>query len=517
MTAVTATRLIAVAVLMLLAAREEAQAAQLTLGVAAPKPAAAAPPAASEAPVPLAQKAEPQPAMAEPPAPAAAPRMKVITLDTSAAMRRTPEPGLAMADVPVASVIKVPLHKTRPMDLPGNVAEIVVGAPDIADVLVRAPNQVYLMAKAAGDTNIFFLDRDGKLVQRVEVNVHTDVETLRSVLSQLLPDENIELTAFGDTITLSGTVRNDAASKNARAIARRFVGTDQSIINMIKVAGEQQVLLRVRLAEVSKNVLKEINARVSYAGDTIGNLSIGASSAGGSNVVGALGTLALSSTTFPISLNLQALENEGLVKTLAEPTLTALSGEEARVLSGGEYPITAVQNSTTGAVTVEYRDFGVALTFVPVIVGPGRISLKMASEVSAISGVGNFGFPILSVRRAVTAVEMPSGGSMMVAGVLTHDMVSSMDGVPGLMDVPVLGALFRSSSFQRQESELVVTVEAYIVEPTVPKKIIAPSDGFAAASDLDRYLLGRLHKVYAKPALPANGEPLQGPFGYIIQ
>lgn len=447
--------------------------------------------------------------------PSAPPTMKVITLDT-AALKSRHLPSDSEAEVPVGGVFKVAVNKSRPLDLPRNVSEIIVGNPDIADVLVRSPTQVYLMAKAVGETNVFFLDASGKLLRRIEVSIHQDVETLRTVLAQLLPDEYIEVSAFADTITLSGTVVSDAAAQQARAIARRFVQADAQIISLLRVAGEQQVLLRVRLAEVSKNVLKELSTRLSYA-DQNGNINI-TSSLGGIPLSDPppLGTISLSHLTFPMTLNIQALENEGLVKTLAEPTLTALSGEEARVLSGGEYPIAAFEDDD-GRITVEYRDFGISLTFVPVVVGPGRISLKMASEVSSISGVGAFGFPILAVRRAVTAVEMPSGGSMMVAGVLTHDVVSSMDGVPGLMDVPVLGALFRSSSFQRQESELVVTVEAFIVEPTSPKSIALPSDGFAPASDLDRYLLGRLHKIYDKPALPVRGEVVQGPVGYIIQ
>ncbi len=465
------------------------------------------------APLPLTPPAQ---GPAESPGPIAAPRMKVITLD--AADTVTPRRGVpgSAADVS-AGVVKVPVNKSRPLDLPRNAVEIVVGNPDIADVLVRAPNQVFLMGKAVGDTNVFFIDANGRLVRRVEVAVHQDVETLRTVLAQLLPDEYVEVSAFGDTITLNGTVASDQIAQQARAIARRFVQADAQVISLLRVAGEQQVLLRVRLAEVSRQVLKELDAQTSFGPFDEGGATIGPIIGGGAGVSNALGSVSFSHT-LPMSIDISALETEGLAKTLAEPTLTAVSGEEARVFSGQDIPVvTATISGGVYVPTVEYRPVGVSLTFIPVVVGPGRISLKMTTEVGSVTNQDVQGNPIFSTRRAATAVELPSGGSMMIAGVLTHDMISGMEGVPGIMDIPVLGALFRSSSFDRRESELVVTVEAFIVQPTSPKQLALPSDGFAPASDLDRYLLGRLHEVYEKPALPVRGDVLQGPVGYIVQ
>lgn len=490
-----------------------------------------APPGAALAvEAPPAPRPDPAVVAAEPPAPSAAPRMKVITLDPGAVMRQMPPTSpLSTADIPTGGVIRIAVNKSRPIDLPAEASEIIVGSPEIADVLVRAPKQVYLMAKAVGDTNIFVLGRDGRLLLRLEVNVHADVETLRTMLSELLPDEVIDVTAFSDTVTLAGTVRSDAVAQNARAIARRFVAADANLINMLKVAGEQQVLLRVRMAEMRRSVLKDLSVKFSKNAERIGNFTIGAFSVpdettglssltnplglGGAAIANPLASVALG-FTHGMSLNLEALENEGLVKTLAEPTVTAVSGEQAQVFSGTDVPIVYEDENR---ISVSYRSVGISLSFVPVIVGPGRISLKISTEASGLGDRTVAGYPEILARRASTSVEMPSGGSMMIAGILSNDISNAMAGVPGLMDVPVLGALFRSTTFNRGESELVVMIEAYVVEPTSPKKIALPSDGFVPASDLDRYLLGRLHKVYGKPDLPAGREPVQGPIGYIVQ
>ncbi len=462
-------------------------------------------------PVPL--TAAPQPSPAQPsgsPAPAAAPRTRVIALDPGAVMRRLP-PQTSVADVPAGDVIDLPVNKTRPLDVAGQVSEIVVGSPEIADVLVRSPGQVFLMAKAVGHTNVFLLGRDGRLLRRIEINVHQDTETLRQMLAQLLPDETIDVTAFGDAITLSGTVRSDTVAQQARAIARRFVPADDNLINMLQVVGEQQVLLKVRMAEVRRTVLKDLNVQFKQGLEEFGKYSV-SGTIGGNPIANPLGSLAVG---FPhgMSLGIEALENEGLVRTLAEPVVTAVSGEQAQVFSGTDIPIVY---ETDDRVSITFRSIGISLSFIPVVVSPGRISLKVSTEASGLGDRTIRGYPEIIARRASTAVEMPSGGSMMIAGILSNDISNAMAGVPGLMDVPVLGALFRSTTFNRGESELVVMIEAFIVEPTSPKKIVLPSDGFVPASDLDRYLLGRLHKVYDKADLPAERSGPQGPVGYIM-
>ncbi len=528
MTAASPIRTLAVAAALAVAvgAAQAQELPKLSLQKGAPPAAAAADAAPAARPLPLREPT------AEPPPATPAPQMKVITLDPTAMARPKPEPRTSELDAAEAMVVGLGMNKTRPIDLPARVNEIVVGNPMIVDVMVRAPDQVFLIAKDYGNSNIFFLDNRGRLVRRIEVNVHADEEWTRAMFQELMPDENIKVKAFGDNIVLSGVVRSDSVVQNAVSIARRFVPGDANIINMLRVAGEQQVLMRVRLAEVRKTVTKELDGEVSIGALDSGRFRIGSPGVsqngfasvtnpaffGGRDITGPLGSIAATSAYgIPLAVSMEALEDEGLAKILAEPTLTAVSGEEARVLSGGSIPIGAVEDDD-GGITVTYRDFGVSLTFVPVVVGPGRISLKLLTEVSSQGEAGAFGFPILNVRRANTTVELPSGGSMMIAGVLTNDMTAGMAGVPGIMDMPILGALFRSSDFQRDESEMVVTVEAYIVEPTAPKKLALPTDGFVPASDLDRYLLGRLQRVYGKPALPAVGaaDVLSAPIGYIV-
>lgn len=467
------------------------------------------------------EPAKGQPAKAvEPPPPAAAPRMKVISLDAAALAQPRPLPPMSVMDRPPSAVVRLPLNKTRPVDLPTAVSEVVIGSPEIADVLVRSPNQVFLMAKSVGDTNLFFLDHNGKLISRMEVHVHADVEGVKAALQQYLPDETIEVGAVGASVTLSGTVRSGAAAATAVQLTRRLVPADENIVNLLKVAGEQQVLLRVKVVEMNRLVMKGLST--SWTASTNNATGDADLTTAVSQTVSNLSTSSFTTLTaaylpYATALSIQAAETDKLVQTLAEPVLTSMSGEEARVMAGTEYPV-AVTNVVDGVLqtTVDYRDIGVSLIFTPVIVGPGRINMKVGTAVSTLESTSAGGFPILSTRKASVAVEVPSGGSMMIAGVLRNDITTTMEGVPGIMDVPILGALFRSNSFQRQESEMVVIVQPYIVQPTQTQKLSLPSDGFQPASDLDRDFLGRLNKVYNKSDLAPTEAP-SGPIGYIVQ
>jgi pilus assembly protein CpaC len=458
-------------------------------------------------------------ASAEPPLPAAAPRMKVVKLDAASLAQPRPLPPLSTLDRP-GSVVRVPMNKTKPIDLPGSVAEVVIGSPEIADVLVRSPSQVFLMAKSVGDTNLFFLDRNGKLISRMEVHVHADIEGVKAALQQYLPEEAIEVGAVGNAVTLSGTVRSDAAAATAVQLTRRLVPADENIVNLMKVAGEQQVMLRVKVVEMNRQVMKGLNTDWTIgSNNATGDADV---TAAVGQVIGNLSTSSFTSLStaflpYAATLEIQAAETDKLVQTLAEPVLVSMSGEEARVMAGTEYPV-AVTNITNGVAytTVDYRDIGVSLIFTPVIVGPGRINLKIGTAVTTIESTSSSGYPVLSSRRASAAVEVPSGGTMMIAGVLRNDLATTMEGVPGIMDVPILGALFRSNSFARQESEMVVLVQPYIVQPTQGQKLALPSDGFQPASDLDRDLLGRLNRVYNKSDVAPKEAP-SGPIGYIVQ
>ncbi|HKP26991.1 MAG TPA: type II and III secretion system protein family protein, partial [Dongiaceae bacterium] len=306
-----------------------------------------------------------------------------------------------------------------------------------------------------------------------------------------------------------------------------FVPDDENIINMITIGSEQQVLIKVKVAEIQKSVLKELGASNILDPQTLGPLTLDlATAATGLSASTFAGVLGISSADTDSTF--QLLETHGLLRTLAEPNLLAISGEPASMLAGGEYPVLAVSDDgDSGTVSVEYKPFGVSLAFLPVVVAPGRIWMKVSTEVSALSAqnsvvvpFGDDSFQILglSTRRANSTIELPSGGGIMIAGLLQNDIQSSVNGVPGLMDLPILGTLFRSTSFQRNETELVILVNVMLAKPVDPDQLATPTDGFAPSHDLDRYFLGNLQSLYVKRP-PEGSQPSEGPkgpIGYII-
>lgn len=491
--------------------------------------------------VPLASATE-LPAASGEPVPPAVPVPPVTTTETGApapasgtrepaAASRPPLPAMIPAGLPTTQtmiapaegeVVRLPVGHARILEMPIPVRDVVVANGVVADVSIRRRDQVFVVGKTVGQTNVFFMDRAGQVIRRLEVQVNLDAGTLNDTLRRLLPDERIRAESIGGTLFLSGSVRSAGAVANATQVARRFVPDAANVVNLLKVADEQQVLLRVRVAEVQRTALKELGLYTWLRNFGSLNLTDIAPFSGAgltsTNVAGswlqANGRLA---TKYEFMV--RALEKDGLIKTLAEPNLTAISGETAKMLAGGEYPVPVAQKD--GNVTIEFKPFGVALGFTPVVVGEGRISLKLASEVSAIDktfevGVGTITVYGLKVRRAETSVELPSGGTLMIAGLIQNDSLNNVDGLPYLKDVPILGQLFRSESFQRNESELVVMVTAMIVKPVDGNRLAVPTDGFSPGSDLDVYLLGRLQHVYNGGAGPPPAEAVQGPVGYIM-
>lgn len=421
--------------------------------------------------------------------------------------------------------VDLTLGKARILKLPTPVRDVLVASPDVADVVIRTPQLVYLLGRQVGDTNIFFFDVDGNEILRLDARVELDLTALRATLKELMPSEDVKVTSKNNNVFLTGSVGSPEAAEDARRIARRFVTEETNVVNMLEVRADQQVVIRVRIAEMQRTALKNLglsyNFNYTAAGDfpTIGfNVLEGLVATGGTSAGAAFATFMNDSIGFQVLLD--ALENNGLVKTLAEPNLTAMSGEGANFLAGGEFPITTVQPGSIAGqliVTTEFRPFGVSLDFSPVVQKSGRISLQIATEVSNISGFTGGGLPIFNVRRTETTVELPSGGSLVIGGLLQDDITNSIDGIPGLKDIPILGALFRSARFRRQETELVIAVTVYLVNPIDAQQITLPTDGFAPASDIDLYLFGRLSAVYAKSErFPASGD-LKAPTGYIME
>jgi len=441
-----------------------------------------------------------------------------------------PGPGSALVKALTGApdeVVPLTLNKTLELRLPSAVRDVIVGSPAIADVVVRSPTQLFLVGKKIGGTNVFLLDVDGKIIERFEVNVHADTDSVKQALAILLPGEPIDVTGAGDSIVISGTVSSDGVVQRAKQLARRFVDEDAKIISMLRVSNEQQVMLRVRVSEIDKSAIKNLGIDWNLNNVAIGGGSVDlGSTATGNFTDDVVGTIAGAATGLgpigSLDATLSVLEQQNLSKTLAEPNLVTVSGEASNILVGGEFPIPISQDNDT--ISVEFKQFGVALSFLPVVLDSGRISLKVGTEVSSIDQaasiiIGGLQIPGLRVRRATSVVELPSGGSIMLGGLLQNDVISGLNGLPGLMNIPVLGQLFRSEAFQHNETELVITVTALMVKPVQPKLLALPTDGFAPASDLDMYFLGHLQNIYVKQPVPTgrNAPALQGPIGYIIQ
>ncbi len=522
------------------------------------------------------------------------------------------------------------LDKAAVVQLDTDARDVLVSNPDLVDAVVRTPRRIFLLATKVGQTNAFFFDAQGKQILSLDIRVEKDVVDLGSLMKASMPNSAIQVQALNDNVVLTGQVASALESSRAADLAAKFTGDPKKVINMIGIAAGQQVMLKVRIAEMDRNIAKQFNVNVGAAGNLAGvpmaattanpfglmgralsdmsggqigqvcpaqffptvtnavtqtaaaatSLATGLSGAvnggttltgvgtgtvttinpatglpivsgsitstltpinpltgsttagitGTQNLTNATGVNSTLSSTNPVCANnaqgiLQALEQVGLVHMLAEPNLTAVSGETAKFLAGGEFPV-PVSRDRDGNITVEFKQFGVGLSFTPVVVAPGRISLQLSSEVSELSNTGSFllaggtsglSIPALSVRRTATTIELPSGGSFAVAGLMQHNTKQVIDGFPGVKDLPVLGALFRSRDFADDQTELVVLVSAYLVEPTSESAFSAPTDGFVTPSDPQTLLLGRLNATYKtksdQPISPQASEPV----GFIVR
>lgn len=451
-------------------------------------------------------------------------------------------PALAQADAessrPAQAVIGV--GKSQVVELPVPYTEVMIADPKIADVLPLTSRSVYVVGKTIGSTALTLYGPGKALIAAIDVVVSADISGLKGQINSLLPAERIAVSAANQSIVLSGTVASPSAMSRALALAESYA--PGKVINMMSVEGTQQIMLSVRFVEMQRNVAKDLKVNVSRPelGDTS---SPGLQITTGDTLSG---TVNLLENTFGVamqrirasggnlSLLFDALEQKGLVKTLAEPTLVAMSGDTASFLAGGEFPIPvqgtapgSLGGNATGAITIEYKRFGVALAFTPTLLQDGMINLVVSPEVSSIDreisiSVGPIRIPGIKVRRAHTTVELRDGESFTIAGLLRDDYVSQIRQYPFIGDIPVLGALFRSNGYRREETELVIVVTPHLV--TARRGDVAtPADGFLPPSDFERFLLGAAEAgASTRPEVRAlmSSSPgrggIEGPHGHVL-
>lgn len=434
---------------------------------------------------------------------------------------------VAMGNAP--QMVNLPRGTSFAVDLPADARDVIVSNPTVAEAMLHSPRRITMIGLAPGETDAVYLDAAGRTILTLRVRVDTGVSALQDTLSRVAPGAQIRAEAVNDSIILTGTVANMAEADRAGLAARAFVSAPEKVLNMLTVPGSDQVTLKVRVVEVQRNVIKQLGVDLDAV---LGNVADGLafSSRATFGVSGGLlggGLLGYSDGTGEgVTGVLQAFERVGLVRTLAEPNLTSVNGEDAKFLAGGEFPIPTGRDNE-GTITVEYKPYGVGLSFRPIVLSEGRISLQIAVEVSELTNSGGFtigaGTPSaitlqgLNVRRVENTVELPSGGSMMIAGLLQETTRQNLDAIPGLTNVPVLGSLFRSRDYLSGETELVVIVEPYIVTPTSPSRMQTPADGLRIASDVQSTFLGQLNQTYGTPAVTASGGGWQGPVGYVIE
>ena len=497
------------------------------------------------------------------------------------------------------------LNKAAVVQLDQDARDVMVSNPEMVDAVVRTPRRIFLLANKVGQTNAIFFDAQGKQILSLDIRVEKDTVDLAGLMRTSMPNSAILVQALNDNVILSGSVASALEASRAADLAARFTGDPKKVVNMINIGGGQQVMLKVRIAEMNRNVAKQFGVDLTATakaagipgvistsnpfglmGKALSDLSggqIGQACSGqffqditksvantatngfntqlllddaghvipvpmtgtpnvlpgstnpiwlatGRSATDTMNNSATTSGSGPVCPNnaqgtLKALEQVGLVHMLAEPNLTAVSGETARFLAGGEFPVPASRDRD-GNVTVQFKQFGVGLSFTPVVLAPGRISLQLSSEVSELTNTGSFQIgnalngltiPALSVRRAQTTVELPSGGSFAVAGLMQHNTKQVLDGFPGVKDLPVLGALFRSRDFADDQTELVVLVSAYLVEPNSESAFVAPTDGFVAPTDPETLLLGRLNATYRKKDEAPVSPQASAPVGFVVR
>ena len=411
--------------------------------------------------------------------------------------------------------VRIGLNKSAVIRLPSEARDVVVGNPGVVDAVMRNKNTAYLFGLAVGQMNIFFFDDKGQQIMAIDLEVTLDMTALQKLIKRAIPGTKITVDTVNSNVILGGMAATAEEAKMAVDLADKFTNSTggATVVNTMRIAGEDQVMLKVRVIEIKREIVKQLGFNLSAAIDAGGfALSMAATHGIGTDFL----DTSYSSGGDNISAVIRALESENLVRTLAEPNLTAVSGEAAKFHAGGEVNVCASRDDN-GNCQTDFRDIGVSLRFTPVVLDQGRINLKIATEVSELAAATCVtGAVCFTSRDAETTVELPSGGSMMLAGLIKDTMRQAVAGTPGLKDLPVLGSLFRSRDYAADETELVVIVTPYIVSAVHESQLATPADGFNTPTDRQTILFGRLNKVYGTPGKHPEGV-YHGNIGFIVQ
>jgi pilus assembly protein CpaC len=467
----------------------------------------------------------------------------LVLLVTTAAALQVPAAHATDAEVldisgaqqPGGRFLRLGLSKSAVIKLPADAKDVIVGDDAIVDVVLRNKKIAYLFARGAGQTNIFFFDGKGQELLHLDLEVTVDSKALKNLLDRSLPGNKIQIDSSGSNVILKGTVASAQDAKTAEDLANRFVNSSSSsrssfsfftfssastspgaVLNLLKIAESDQVMLKVRVIELKREIIKRfgINLDANLGAGSLTSTPITPLDELGAGLSNA--KIKLNAGGSSIDIQIKALEEQGLAKTLAEPTLTAVSGASANFLAGGEYPYRECEgNDLAVNCQIQFKPYGVSLAFTPTVLAENRIALNIATEVSEI-GRQIFGIPSIETRKAQTSVEMPSGGSMMMAGLIKDVTKQDLKGTPGLKSLPVLGALFSSREYESNQTELVVIVTPYIAGPVDTNKLATPVDHYNNPTDLQQIFLGRLNRVYGVSGqTPAS--VYHGAVGHIVE
>lgn len=458
--------------------------------------------------------------------------------------------------------VKLGLNKAVVVDLPTDAHDILVSDPTLADAVIRSSRRIYLFGKMVGQTNIFIFGPNGEEIVSLDIAVERDITGLQANLRRFIPESNISVEIVSDNIVLTGTVRTPQDSAQAAQLAEAFLKGGEAttrnitaqgnngdadifaenrqvsqIVNLLTIEGEDQVTLKVTVAEVSRQVLKQLGFNGSVSDGESGIAFRNPANLGNAIGVGTNAIVTGSIGATGITSYINAMEQAGVMRTLAEPSLTAISGEPARFHVGGEFRLPGVQevsvDEKTGKQTVSREvqevDYGIDLNFRPVVLSAGRISLKIETNVSEPTFEGSVvtgnsfnnvpGSTYMGIRRreAATTVELPSGGSIVIAGLVQDNIRQAMSGVPGASKLPILGTLFRSKDFSRNETELVIIATPYLVRPVARNELARPDDNFNPENDAATFFLNRVNKVYGRKENVAPGGGYHGTVGFIYK